>query len=410
MPPKMQPVVFVAPFFLDTTLRFVDAVASLPGVRCGLVSQDPLGRLPGELREKLAAHRRVEDGLDPQQIADATRELGRELGGVERLIGALEQLQVPLGEVRDALKIAGMGAEAAKNFRDKARMKDVLQRHGLPCARHAKVEREADARRFAAEVGYPSVLKPIAGAGAKSTYKIRDEKDLDQALRAIRPSAARPATIEEFVVGQEFSFDTVSIDGEPVWHSLSHYLPAPLQVVENLWIQWCVLIPREIDDPRYDEIRRVAFRALAVLGMDTGLSHMEWFRRPDGSVMISEVGARPGGAQITSLISYAHDVDFYASWAKLTALGKFDPPARRFSSGCAYLRGQGKGKIRSVRGLKKVIADLGPLVMEKKLPTIGASPSSSYEGDGFVIVRHPDTTVVERALLYIISNVKVELG
>jgi formate-dependent phosphoribosylglycinamide formyltransferase (GAR transformylase) len=406
----MPSVVFVAPFFLDTTLRFVDAVASLPGVRCGLISQDPLGRLPEPLRAKLAAHRRIEYGLDAQQIADATRELSRELGGVERLLGALEQLQVPLGEVRDALRIPGMGAETARNFRDKARMKDVLGRYGLPCARHAKVESAEDARRFVAEVGYPAVLKPLAGAGAKSTFRIRDEKDLTQSLRAIRPAPERPATIEEFVVGQEYSFDTISIDGKPVWHSISHYLPAPLQVVEIPWIQWCVLIPREIDDPRYDEIRRLGALSLAALGMETGLSHMEWFRRPDGSVMISEVGARPGGAQISTLISYAHDFDFYTAWAKVVVYSKFDRPERKFASGCAFLRGQGEGRIRSVRGLKKVLETLGPMVMEKQVPRIGAAPSSSYEGDGVVIVRHPDTTVVERALLYIISNVRVELG
>ena len=132
--------------------------------------------------------------------------------------------------------------------------------------------------------------------------------------------------VEEFVVGDEFSFDTVSIRGRPVWHSLSYYLPAPLNVVDNPWIQWCVLIPREIDHPRFDDIRRVAFRALEVLGMGTGLSHMEWFRRPDGSVMVSEVGARPPGAQITSLISYAHDIDFYRAWARLVVKDEFDPP------------------------------------------------------------------------------------
>jgi hypothetical protein len=406
----MPSVVFVAPFFLDTTLRFVDAVASLPGVRCGLISQDPLGRLPPAIQAKLTAHRRIADGLDAQQIADATRELARELGGVERLLGALEQLQVPLGEVRDALRIPGMGAETARGFRDKARLKDIFQRHGIPCARHSKVESDADAERFVNKVGYPAVLKPIAGAGAKSTYRVEDAKSLAAALRSVRPSKERPATIEEFVVGQEFSFDTISIAGKPVWHSLSHYLPAPLDVVENPWIQWCVLIPREIDDPRYDEIRRQAFRALDALGMDTGLSHMEWFLRPDRSVMISEVGARPGGANISKLISYSHEIDFYAAWAKLVVYGVFDPPQRRFASGCAYLRGQGKGRIKSVRGLKKVLTTLGPLVMEKKLPSIGATPSSSYEGDGFVIVRHPDTTVVERALLYIISNVHVEHG
>ena len=42
----MRSAVFVAPFFLDTTLRFVDAAASLSGVRLGLVSQDPLERRP----------------------------------------------------------------------------------------------------------------------------------------------------------------------------------------------------------------------------------------------------------------------------------------------------------------------------------------------------------------------------
>ncbi|HEX9800531.1 MAG TPA: ATP-grasp domain-containing protein [Thermoanaerobaculia bacterium] len=406
----MPSVVFVAPFFLETTLRFVRAVAALPGVRTGLISQDAASRLPQDLRRMLAAHRRVEDGLDPRRIAAATREIAREIGPVTRLLGALEQLQVPLGEVRDELGLEGLGAEASRNFRDKARMKDVLRRAGVPCARHARVESETTARRFVAEVGYPVVLKPEAGAGAKSTHRVADADELARALRSVRPSPDRPAVAEEFVTGQEFSFDTVSINGRAVWHSLSHYLPAPLHVVDNPWIQWCVMIPREIDDPRYDDIRRVAFRALDALGMQTGLSHMEWFRRPDGSVLVSEVGARPPGAQITSLISWAHDIDFYAAWAKLVVLDRFDPPRRAFAAGCAYLRGQGRGKIRGVRGIRKVLTDLGPLVVEKRLPTIGASPSSSYEGDGFVIVRHADTTVVERALGHIVSNVRVDLG
>jgi len=406
----MRSVVFVAPFFLDTTLRFVRAVAALPGVRTGLVSQDPIERLPADLRRLLDGHRRVDDGLDPRQIAAATRELSREIGSVERLLGALEQLQVPLGQVRDELGIEGLGAEAARNFRDKARMKDVLRRAGIPCARHARVENETAARRFVDEVGLPIVLKPTAGAGAKGTYRITRPEELDDALRASMPSPERPAVAEEFVVGREFSFDTVSIRGKAVWHSLSHYLPPPLHVVDNAWIQWCVMIPREIDAPRYDDIRKVAFAALETLGMRTGLSHMEWFRRADGSVMISEVGARPPGAQITSLISYAHDVDFYSAWAKLVVFDRFDPPRREYAAGCAYLRGQGEGRIRGVRGIRKTLAELGDIVVEKKLPTIGAAPSTSYEGDGYVIVRHPDTTVVERALGYIVSNVRVDLG
>ena len=134
----MANAVFVAPFLLPATVRFLAAAVSLPDVRLGLISQDPEERLPGDLRAALAGHYRVADGTDPQQIADATRLMAQHLGSVDHLLGMLEQLQVPLGEVRDALGIPGMGAEVAHNFRDKARMKTVFEASGVPCARHRR--------------------------------------------------------------------------------------------------------------------------------------------------------------------------------------------------------------------------------------------------------------------------------
>ncbi len=408
----MPNVVFVAPFFLDTTLRFLDAVAALPGVRCGLISQDPAEKLPARLRGRLSSHRRVADALDPQRIADATRSIvGEWGGGADRLLGALEQLQEPLAEVRGALGIPGMRLEAAKNFRDKARMKDVLAAHGVPCARHARVLDSASAEEFASRIGFPLVLKPVAGAGAKATFRVANGRELAEALAVIRPAVERPAVLEEFVTGEEFSFDAVTIRGQLVWHSLTHYLPAPLQVLDNPWIQWCVLLPREIDDARYDDVRPVAAKALRVLGMDTGLAHLEWFRRPQGGVLISEVGARPGGAQITSLISWAHDADFYEAWARLVVFEQFDPPRREYAAGCAYLRGQGKGKrIVAVHGFERALAELGSMVVEARRPKLGAGTSSSYEGDGFVILRHRETALVEAGLRKLIASVRVELG
>ena len=115
--------------------------------------------------------------------------------------------------------------------------------------------------------------------------------------------------LEEFLAGEEHSFDSVVVDGRLVWHSISRYLPTPLDVLENPWIQWCVLLPRDIDE--ISDIAAVATRAVTALGLRTGLSHMEWFRRADGSVAVSEVGARPPGAQFMTLLSWAHDTDLY---------------------------------------------------------------------------------------------------
>jgi biotin carboxylase len=406
----MRSVVFVAPFFAETTLRFVRAAAELDGVRLGLVSQDPWQQLPAEVAAPLAAHRRIRDGLDPQQIADAVRDLQRELGPVQVLLGALEQLQETLADVRKALGIPGMDRGTALNFRDKARMKATLRAAGVDCARHALAESADEAIEFAKENGLPLVIKPPDGAGARQTMRVETMDDLRDALRMMPPRSGAPILLEEFIVGEEHSFDTVSIGGRHVWHSLTHYRPGPLEVMENPWIQWTVLLPREVDHPRYNDIRAVAAQALDALGMQTGLTHMEWFRRKDGSIAVSEVAARPPGAQFTTLISYAHDVDFYRSWARVVIEEHFEIPRREYAAGIAYLRGQGQGRVQAIHGLERAQLELGSLVAEVRLPRLGQHPAGSYEGEGYVVLRDRQTEKVAQGLVRLVELVQVELG
>ncbi len=162
---------FVAPYLLDTTTRFVEAAARLPDTRMALITCEPEDRLPPQLRQHLAGHWRIDDPLDPGQIAAAVQGLSRQLGPVERLLAVLEQLQVPLAQVREHLGIPGMDPVTANNFRDKAQMKTVLRAAGVPCARHKLAVSPADAIEFAERVGFPLVVKPPAGAGAKSTFR-----------------------------------------------------------------------------------------------------------------------------------------------------------------------------------------------------------------------------------------------
>ena len=60
--------------------------------------------------------------------------------------------------------------------------------------------------------------------------------------------------------------------------------------------------------------------------------------------------------------------------------------------------------------LDLALSEVGPLVVEAKLPDPGQPASGTYEGDGYVIVRHPDTDVVKRAVARILEVVKVEMG
>jgi hypothetical protein len=111
-----------------------------------------------------------------------------------------------------------------------------------------------------------------------------------------------------------------------------------------------------------------------------------------------------------TLMSYAHDTDLYRAWAELMIFERFQPPARVFATGAAYLRGQGKGRVVAVRGIDEARAAVAADIVEVKLPKAGQAAASSYEGEGYVIVRHRETRVVEDALKKIVTMLRVELS
>ncbi|MDX1502012.1 MAG: ATP-grasp domain-containing protein [Thermoanaerobaculia bacterium] len=407
----MPRVIFVAPHAVAATVRFVRCAAAQREVRLGLVSHDPLEAFPADLAARVSQHWQLPDALDPDRLEEAVRSTAGRLGGVDRLIGVLEQLQVPLAVVRDRLGIPGMDAETARNFRDKSRMKTVLRAAGLPCARHRLAESADEAGGFAEEAGYPLIVKPPAGAGARATFRVDDADQLRQLLSGMPPAPGRPLLLEELVMGRERSFEAVALGGEVVWHSISHYRPTPLEVLRTPWIQWSIVLPRKLDQPAHQEIRALGPRALRALGLDTGLCHMEWFELEGGRLAISEVAARPPGAQLTSLTSLAHDFDLYDAWARLSVHGEFDPPRRAYAAGAVFLRGQGAGRrVVAVRGVEQAQRELGGMVMEAKLPRPGQPRSDTYEGEGYVLLRHPETEVVERGIARIFELLRVELG
>lgn len=403
--------VYITPFFTENAVIFLDHLSRLDGVRFAIIAQESDEKLPTSLRQRLAGHWQVQNCLDVEQIRWACEGLSKKLGRIERILAASEHIQVQVAQVREWLGVPGMDAATAMNFRDKDRMKAAFRAHGVPCARSVAATNETEALDFLAEVGYPVVVKPVDGAATQSTYKVNDEASLREVIRGSGASEAQPLQIEEFMVGDEHSFETVSVGGVPQWHSLTHYVPGPLDVVRNPWIQYRVILPREVDATRYDDIRTVGRQALQALGIRTGLSHMEWFRRKDGTIAINEVAARPPGVQIMPLINRAHDVDFFSSWGRLMLFDQFTPPPeRKYAAGCAFLRGLGDGNVIATHGLDETLDELSSVVTDFKKPRMGDPKAISYEGEGYVIVRHPETRVVEQALEQIVSSVRVVLG
>lgn len=415
----MRHVAFIAPRFLENTLNYVRAFASHDEVTLSLISEDPESSIPDSLRPRVAGHYRVSQCLDAEQLTAAARAITRGVGKIDRLAGALEQLQLPMAEVRDALGIEGMSARVARNFRDKDRMKDVLRAHRVPVARSALAQSTRDLRAFIELVGLPVIVKPQAGLGARNTHRISTTEELVALVSSgAGPSPEAPAQVEEFVRAREHTCETVTIRGQVVWRSGTRYFPTPLEVLETPWIKYCVLLPREPDLPEFANFSAINEAALAALLGDeatsaagTALTHMEWFLRHDGSSLVNEVGARPPGAQIMPLMGLAHDTNFFVDWAGLIALDRFSPRPRRWAAGAAFFRGQGAGdRVASVTGVELALSEVGDSLIELRAPKPGMPRSTSYEGEGWATVRHATTEGAKQALLTLIQRIQVQYG
>jgi hypothetical protein len=415
----MPHVVFVAPRFLETTNRYVAAFAKLDEVTLSVISEDPQTSVPTALRPRIAGHFQVRNSLDATQLEVAVRAISKGVGRVDRLAGALEQLQLPMAEVRDALDLDGLRVETARRFRDKDRMKEVLRAHGVPVAKSRLVASMDALRGYLEEIGYPAIVKPPAGFGTRATFRLTSAEDLAaHARRGWAPSPENPLQVEEMIRAREHTCETVTVRGKAVWRSGTRYFPSPLEVLETPWTQYCVLLPREDHDTEWSRFAPINEAALSALfgpsagtAAGTALTHMEWFLKDDGSALVNEVGARPPGVLIMPLMGLAHETDFFSDWAELVSLDRFVPRARRWAAGGAFFRGQGHGRrVVAVSGVKRAIEEAGSALVELRAPKVGMARAEGYEGEGWATVRTDTTDGAKRALRALIENVQVRYG
>ena len=385
----MRNVVFVAPFPLDTTMRFARAAAGLDDVRLlGIMQEAP----QGDDRNLFVDLVIVRDGLDADQLIEAAQLLHRRYGQIHRVLGILEAIQVQLGEVRRALGVPGTKPETADLFRDKQLMKDRVEAAGLRVPRAVRARTAAEARAAAEQIGYPMIVKPIAGAGSADTYRVDDAAQLEATLAKTQHVSV--VSCEEFIDGEEFTFDTVCVDGVPAFANVAQYLPHPLIARTNEWISPIIITVRDLEQPALAGGLALGRGVLDALGMGDGFTHMEWFRKADGDVVFGEIGCRPGGAHLVDQMNYTCDIDLFREWARAVCWGKFEAPTRRkYNVAIIFKRAKGHGRITRIDGLREFMRRYGEHVVEQRLLPPG-TPRRNWKqtlvSDGYILLRHPD--------------------
>jgi hypothetical protein len=379
----------ISPGYPAEMAYFTRALAAVGATVIGVGDQPPPA-LPDVARDALAHYEHV-NLTDEPGVLGALHGLARH-ASIDQVECLWEPYMILAARVRESFGIPGMTVEETVPYRDKERMKQQIDAAGIRTPWHASATSVAGVWEAAERVGYPLIVKPIAGAGSADTYRVDSPQELSEVLPLLRH--VPEVSVEEFVDGEEFTYDTVCAGGSILFENIMWYRPRPLQMKMYEWISPSSIVLRDLTVPHLEGGRQMGAQVIDALGFRSGFTHMEWYRKADGEAVFGEIGGRPPGARVVDLMNYSTDGDLYIAWAEAVVHGRLSRQLeRQFNAGCVFKRAHGVGRISHIEGLEELLAQYGEHVMAVDLLPIGA-PRRDWRAtlisDGIIVVRHPE--------------------
>jgi biotin carboxylase len=238
---------------------------------------------------RLADVPRVVDFASPDGVVEQVRDL--DVDGV--LTVQAERLVPVVAALAEGLGLPGIGTDTARLLTNKLAMRARLAEAGIPQPRFATARTAAEARRAAAEIGFPAVLKPADSAGQAGLARIESVGDAEAHIAAaVAASPAGEAVLEEYVEGTEMNGIVVVQDGEVLATVLCDRLRPPGR---GFGVSWLHVYPPTVEGDRRAEALRVAADTVRALGLETGIGFPQLIATAEGNVAVIECAARIGG-------------------------------------------------------------------------------------------------------------------
>jgi biotin carboxylase len=218
-------------------------------------------------------------------------------------------------EIREHMRVPGMGISASAFYRDKLAMRVKARKSGFLVPEFCRVLNYDELRNYMARVPAPWLLKPRAEASALGIRKIENPEQLWRNLDDLGDRQSH-FLLEKFVPGDIFHVDSIVSEGKVVFSSVHRYGRPPMQVMH----EGGVFTTRTLDRASRDAKGLTGLNAdlAPSLGMKRGITHAEYIRaHGDGRYYFLEIAARVGGAFISDLVEVATGINLWREWARI---------------------------------------------------------------------------------------------
>jgi biotin carboxylase len=253
-------------------------------------------------------------GLNREQILNTVSWMARGRR-FDRII-ALDEFDLETAaQIREHMRIPGMGITTSAYYRDKLAMRVSAKESGFLVPEFCRVLNYDELREFMARVPAPWLLKPRSEASALGIRRIEEPEQLWRALDDLGDRQSY-FLLEQFVPGDIFHVDSIVSEREVMFSVVHQYGRPPMQVMHEGGVFTTRTVDRNSRD--WGELTALNAALAPSLGMVRGVAHAEYIRaHADGRYYFLEIAARVGGAFIADLVEVSTGVNLWREWARL---------------------------------------------------------------------------------------------
>ena len=361
--------IFLSPAYPVTCAMFCQRLSGL-GVNVLGIGDVPYDALSAQLKGALREYYFVPSLADYDQVYRAVAFFIHKYGRADWL-DSLNEYWLPTdARLRTDFNIAtGTKEDGIGALIRKSEMKRIFLAASLPTARQHIVSDLALGLTFAAQVGYPVIVKPDIGVGANGARKLKTEEEL-RAFYAALPD--EPYVMEQFLSGDICTYDAViGPDCEILFESTCTYAPVidAVQRDEDVRFYTTAALPPQLRD--------LGRRAVRAFGADRRFVHFEFIRLAKdcegvgraGDYAVMEVNMRPAGGHDPDMMNYAQSVDVFRIYAEMVTFGRRLVPASTDLYLCAYAGRKDGHAFTHTHG--EIMARYGAdIVLHEEMPPI----------------------------------------
>ncbi|BBX44419.1 carbamoyl-phosphate synthase large subunit [Mycobacterium cookii] len=234
------------------------------------------------------------------------------------VVGVIVQLggQTPLGlaqRLADAgVPIVGTPPEAIDLAEDRGAFGDLLTAAGLPAPRYGMATTFAQARRIAADIGYPVLVRPSYVLGGRGMEIVYDDETLQGYIaRATELSPEHPVLVDRFLE------DAIEIDVDALCDGDEVYIGGIMEHIEEAGIHSgdsaCALPPVTLGRSDIEKVRRATESIARGIGV-VGLLNVQYALKDD---VLYVLEANPRASRTVPFVSKATAIPLAKACARI---------------------------------------------------------------------------------------------